>query len=103
MESRTAGEIELSTQKLLSDLRAVVHDGEELLKAGAHDLSEKGAAAKERLKAALEAARETEQKLKDRAVEGAKAADKVIREHPYQSIGIAFGIGILVGVLVSRK
>ena len=34
---------------------------------------------------------------------GAKATDKVIREHPYQSIGVAFGIGVLIGVLVTRK
>ena len=33
----------------------------------------------------------------------AKRADTVIRDHPYESIGIAFGIGLLVGVLVKRK
>jgi len=103
METRTADEIETSTQKLLADLQAVVHDGEELLKAGAQDLSEKGIAARERLTAALEVAKETQQRLQARAVEGAKATDKLIREYPYQSIGIAFGIGMLLGVLVNRK
>ena len=48
------------------------------------------------LKVALERAEE-------KAVERAKAADRVIREHPYQTIGVAFGLGLLIGVLVSRR
>jgi len=103
MEFRSTGEIEESTEKLLQDLRAVVHDGEELLKAGASELSERGMAAKERLAAALEAAKETRRKLEERALAGARATDRVIREHPYESIGIAFGVGMLLGVLISRK
>lgn len=48
------------------------------------------------LKAVLERAEE-------KAVERAKAADRVIREHPYQTIGVAFGLGLLIGVFVSRR
>jgi ElaB/YqjD/DUF883 family membrane-anchored ribosome-binding protein len=103
METRSTEEIESSTEKLLRDLKAVVHDGEELLRAGAKDLTEKGLAARERLAAALEVAKETRRKLEQRAVASAKATDRVIREHPYQSIGVAFGVGMLVGVLVNRK
>ena len=43
------------------------------------------------------------QRAEEKAVERAKAADKVIREHPYQTIGIAFGVGLLLGVLARRK
>lgn len=103
MENRSAEEIEDSTEKLLRDLKAVVHDGEELLRAGARDLSERGMAARERLAAALEVAKETRRKLQERAVNGARATDRVIREHPYQSIGVAFGVGMLIGVLVNRR
>ena len=103
MEFRSTGEIEESTEKLLQDLRAVVHDGEELLKAGASELSERGMAARERLAAALEAAKETRRKLEERALAGARATDRVIREHPYESIGIAFGVGMLIGILINRK
>ncbi len=103
METRSAQDIAESTEKLLNDLKAVVEDGEQLLKAGAHELSEKGQAAREKLAAALEVARETRRKLQDQAVAGAKATDRLIREHPYQSIGIAFGIGMLIGILVNRK
>ncbi len=103
METRSAEEIEHSTEKLLQDLKAVVHDGEELLRAGAQDLSERGMAARERLAAALEVAKETRRKLEERAVAGVRATDRVIREHPYQSIGVAFGVGMLIGVLMNRK
>jgi len=103
METRSAEEIEESTEKLLADLKAVVSDGEELLRAGAEDLSQRGMAARERLAAALEVAKQTRQKLEERAMAGAKATDRIIREYPYQSIGIAFGIGMLLGVLINRK
>ena len=43
------------------------------------------------------------QRMEDRAVEQAKAADKVIREHPYYTIGLAFGLGLLIGVLARRR
>jgi len=32
-----------------------------------------------------------------------KATDRVVREHPYQSIGVAFGVGLLIGVLINRR
>jgi ElaB/YqjD/DUF883 family membrane-anchored ribosome-binding protein len=102
METRSTGEIEESTERLLQDLRAVVHDGEELLKAGANELSERGTAARDRLMAALEVAKETRRKLEERAVASAKATDRIIRQHPYESIGVAFGVGLLVGVLINR-
>jgi len=103
MGTRTPEEIEQSTEKLLQDLRAVVQDGEELLRGYAKDLSERGVAARERLAAALEVARETRKKLEQRAAAGARAADRVVHEYPYQSIGVAFGVGVLLGILLNRK
>jgi ElaB/YqjD/DUF883 family membrane-anchored ribosome-binding protein len=43
------------------------------------------------------------QGAEEKAVERAKAADKVIRTHPYQTIGIAFGVGLLLGFLARRR
>lgn len=103
METRTESDIEQSTEKLLQDLREVVRDGEELLKAGAEDLGERGSAAREKLAAALEVARETQRRLQERAMAGAKATDQLIRANPYQAVGIAFGVGLLVGVLAGRR
>jgi len=103
MEPRSESEIEQSTEKLLQDLKEVVRDGEELLKAGMEDLSERGAAAREKLAAALEVARDTQRRLQERAVAGAQATDRIIRQHPYESIGLAFGIGLLFGVVMCRR
>jgi Uncharacterized conserved protein len=103
MDNRTASEIEASTERLLRDLQNVVRDGEELLRAGVQDLSEKGVAARERLAAALEVAKETRRRLEERAIAGAKATDKLVREYPYQSLGAAFGIGLIIGVLANRR
>jgi ElaB/YqjD/DUF883 family membrane-anchored ribosome-binding protein len=102
MQTRSGEQIEASTEKLLRDLKAVVHDGEDLLRAGARDLSERGVAAKERLAAALKVAKETQQKLQQQVMSGAKATDRVIRDHPYESLGLAFGVGILLGMLARR-
>jgi len=37
------------------------------------------------------------------AIDQAKAADRTIRQYPYQAIGIAFGVGVLIGVLAVRR
>lgn len=102
MKGRSS-EMDDSTEQLLKDLREVVEDGEELLRAGASELNEKGKAARERLSAALESARETGRKLQDRTIAGARATDRVIRENPYQTIAIAFGLGLLLGVVLNRR
>ncbi len=94
---------ELSTEQLLADLRRVVRDSEELLQATAGAAGDKASEVRERLVAALELAKRSCVRLEEKAVEGAKAADRVVREHPYQSIGVAFGLGMLIGVLVAKK
>ena len=55
-----------------------------------------------KLEAATEKAKEVCQRLQNETVAAAKATDKAVREHPYQAIGIAFGVGVLIGVVVTR-
>ena len=94
---------ESGTDRLVTDLKRVVHDSQDLLQSSAEVAGDKARAMRERLAGAMESAKETCRKLEAKAAAGAKATDKVIRENPYQSIGIAFGIGLLIGVLVTRK
>ena len=89
----------VTRQKLMSDLKVVMHDAEELMKATASDLGEKAREARVKLAATIESAKASYQRLEQKTIDGAKAADRVIRDNPYRSIGIAFGIGLLVGVL----
>ena len=86
-----------------ADLRLLAQDAEELLKATADDLSDKAKEARAKLKVALEKARVSAHQWEDKAAAGARATDKVIRDHPYQSVGIAFGIGVLLSALINRR
>jgi ElaB/YqjD/DUF883 family membrane-anchored ribosome-binding protein len=63
---------------------------------------EKVEQARKRLAAALDSAKEIAGRVRDKAVEGANAADETVRENPYQAIGIALGVGALIGYLVMR-
>ena len=103
MANRMEAPADSTTQRLLSDLQNVVREAEELLGSGAEELDDLRSEARTKLAAALEGAKSTYSHLQERAVEGAKKTDSLIRENPYQSLGIAFGVGILVGILVGRR
>ena len=94
---------EVSTERLVKDLKVVARDAEDLIRATAGDVSDKAKEARTRLAAALESAKESCRTLQEKALAGAKATDRVIREHPYQTLGVAFAVGVLVGVLVNRR
>jgi ElaB/YqjD/DUF883 family membrane-anchored ribosome-binding protein len=93
----TAGEG--TKEKLVQDLMALVNDAEELVKATGGQLADKS---KGELVAALDRVKSSCRRMQDHAIAGARSADRVIREHPYQSVGIAFGVGLLIGVLAKR-
>ena len=71
------------------------------MEATEHQDSEQGKL-RAKLEAATEKAKEVCKRLQEQTVAAAKATDKVVREHPYQAIGIAFALGVLAGVLVTR-
>jgi ElaB/YqjD/DUF883 family membrane-anchored ribosome-binding protein len=97
----------LARERVLEDLKRLSRDTEDLLKALAGDASEKGKQLKARLAAALERSKATTAEIQKRVVSSAKLAakgtDTVIREHPYPSLGAAFGLGLLLGVLIARR
>lgn len=94
-------------ERVLGDLKSLTQDAEDLLKATAGDLSDKAKDARTRMAAALERAKSTCEDLQEQAGATARAAakkaDSMIRDHPYESIGIAFGVGLLLGVVLTRK
>ena len=92
-----------TNDKIVGDLKSVTQDAEDLLQSTTGQLSDKANEIKRRLSAALESAKVSAQKLEEKTVAAAKATDRTIRDHPYQSIGIAFGVGVLLGVLIARR
>lgn len=94
---------ETNIDKITDDLKTLSRDAEALMHATAGQAGEKASELRQRLTAALESAKATCRRVEEKAVAGAKVADKTIREHPYESIGVAFGVGLLIGVLVGRR
>jgi ElaB/YqjD/DUF883 family membrane-anchored ribosome-binding protein len=94
---------EANMEKVMADLKVLSRDAESVLQATAGQAGEKMHELRNRLATTLESAKATCHRLEEKAVAGAKVADKTIREHPYESIGVAFGVGLLVGVLVTRR
>jgi len=97
----------VSTDKLLEDLRLVVHDAEELVRATAGQAGEKVAAVRAKAEASLKAAREQLEELSESALERARqvadGADSYVRNNPWQSVGIGAAVGLLVGFLAGRR
>ena len=58
---------------------------------------------RERLRAALADGKVSLSRLKEQATRQAQKADECIRTHPYQAIGIAAGVGVLIGFLFARS
>jgi ElaB/YqjD/DUF883 family membrane-anchored ribosome-binding protein len=91
------------TQATSNDMGTLADDARALMVATADVAGEQVAEARKRLAAALDRAKEIGGRVRDKAVEGAKAASQTVRENPYQAIGIAFGVGTLIGYLVMRQ
>ena len=96
-----------SKQKLVADLKVVVADAEELLRATASTAGEKVGAARERIQASLATAKvkltDAERALVDKTKDAAKAADEYVQDNPWQAVGIAAAAGLVLGVLISRR
>jgi ElaB/YqjD/DUF883 family membrane-anchored ribosome-binding protein len=97
----------LSKDKLVQDLKAVVSDAEELLRATANQAGEKISAARERIQDSMHRAKvklaDAEGVMLDKTKEAARATDEYVHENPWKAVGIAAGVGFLVGLLISRR
>src|SRR5436190_20758309 len=93
----------INTDALVTDLKSVVRDSEQLLEAVAGATGEKAEALRQRLNETLQGARETCARLEDKTKESLEKADRVVREHPYQSVGVALAVGVVIGALVGRR
>jgi ElaB/YqjD/DUF883 family membrane-anchored ribosome-binding protein len=93
--------------QLVADMKAVVADAEELLKATAGAAGERigavRARAEETLRNAKERLSEIDGAIVDRAKDAARATDEYVHEHPWGAVGIAAVAGLLVGVLIARR
>lgn len=93
--------------KLMSDLRVVIADAEEMLRMTADEVGEGAADLRSRVQARMNQAKADLVHLQEAAVAKAKAAghatDEFVHENPWKSIGIAAGVGLVVGLLIGRR
>ena len=99
MKSSTTGDATIAKVHALSDGGGSIQN--KTMKSAEHGDSEKGEL-RVKLEGAIDKAKDLCDRLQDQTASAAKATDRTIREHPYHAIGIAFGVGVLIGVLVSR-
>ncbi len=91
------------THTISNEVSQLAEDARALMAATADVAGEKVGEARKRLTAALESARDVAGRVRDKAVEGAKAADEAVHEHPYQAIAIGVGVGAILGYPVARR
>jgi len=98
---------DVSTDKLVEDLKVVMRDAEALIKATSTQTGEKIQEVRARAEESLRQARTRLNALEDEALQRARqmadATETYVRENPWQSVGIAAGVGLLVGLLLSRR
>jgi ElaB/YqjD/DUF883 family membrane-anchored ribosome-binding protein len=94
-------------EQLVSNLRRVISDAEELLAATAGQtdtkVAELRARAKENLLVAREKLADADAAVRARARQAATVTDEYVHDHPWSSIGAAAAVGILIGVLLGRR
>jgi ElaB/YqjD/DUF883 family membrane-anchored ribosome-binding protein len=94
-------------EKLVSDMKVVVSDAEEILRATAGVAGEKVGELRERIIDRLRDAKvriaDAEEMLVDRTKAAARATDDYVNDNPWRAVGIAAGIGLLVGIIIGRR
>lgn len=98
---------DVTKDKLVADLKVVIADAEELLRATASQAGEKAGEARVRIQQSLRAAKDKLMQLEAVALEktkqAARATDEYVHENPWKVIGISACVAVVIGILVSRR
>ena len=94
-------------QRFVSDMKVVVSDAEEILRATAGVAGEKMTDLRERIGVRLRDAKlriaDAEAALVDKTKAAARATDDYVNDNPWQAVGIAAGVGLLLGIIIGRR
>jgi ElaB/YqjD/DUF883 family membrane-anchored ribosome-binding protein len=96
-----------SKEKLVADMKVVVSDAEEILRATTGVAEDKLGELRERFADHLRDAKlriaDAEDVLFDRTRAVARATDEYVNENPWRAVAIGAGIGLLLGVIIGRR
>ena len=105
--SNTPSAVDASKDQLVRDFKILVADAESLLKATAGHSGEAVAAMRAKVGESLAVAKvkltEAEQLALEKAKAAAAATDEYVHEHPWHAVGIAAGVGLVIGLLIGRR
>ena len=95
------------TKTLSEDFKSVVSDAAGLIKNTANQGGDVLATARSKVKESLDMAKakvaDTQAVLVDQTKAAAKATDVYVQENPWKSVGIAAGVGLLIGFILGRR
>lgn len=98
----------MSTQsaKLAADVKILIHDAEELVKATAAETGDKVIGLRRRMQQTVNDVKPTIEKLESAVIDKVKptatAADQYVHTHPWQAIGASAIVGLIIGLLANR-
>ncbi len=99
--------VEAARDKLAHEMRTLVGDAEEMLRAASKQGGEHLGAARERLERSVNMAKaelvNAEHAIVERARRTARETDEYVRDHPWSAVGVGAGIGLLLGLLLGRR
>ena len=105
--NETERTMDVTTDKLMQDLKTVVVDAEDLLKATASQGGEQIARIRTRAEESLRVARarikDMTQDAEAQARQAAGEVNRQVHENPWTAVGVAAGVGVLIGLLLGRK
>lgn len=98
---------DVTKEKLISDFKIVVADAEELLKATAGQAGEKAVELRAKIQSRLADAKlqlaDAQEAMMVKAKAAGRAADDYVHDNPWRSVGIAAGVGLVIGLLIGRR
>jgi ElaB/YqjD/DUF883 family membrane-anchored ribosome-binding protein len=98
---------ETSKERLVADLKTLINDAEELLRATASQAGDKISLARQKIEQSLvegkKSLADAEKVLFERSKEAVDIADDYVRENPWSAVGIAAGLGLVIGLLIRRS
>ena len=94
-------------EQLVADLKVLMSDVEELVKATASQSGDKIAEVRGRIQSAAAELRprlaQAEALLKEKAKIAAATTDDYVHDHPWTAMGVSAGVGVIIGLLIGRR
>lgn len=97
----------INRERLVGDVKNVIADAEDLLKATATDASERVKSLRPRLEESMRSTKlrlvEAERAVLDTTRSAAEATDRYAHDNPWKTAGIAATVGLLLGLIIGRR